>query len=253
MLLHHMKETAGGMLKVRQPTVTDPAASIAHPVNFCHLVTPTFSRSIIGVLRRNKVGNNGGINRNSNPVAVFFFNWQLSSKKNDLDLGGQKKIEFLPVFSSLYVCGKIEYLYRHTLLCIRDEAQKTRLRDAAEDAKNGDKTRGGGGRGSCSDTAVDDSTNETIDRVARYRFDYSSSYSLPLFRVASSAQQIPALPECVCFPSSSFSEVLASFVFISFQIFAFWFYCLLFLMFPVLLALLCCVLVPGTLAFHLNL
>ena len=56
---------------------------------------------------------------------------------------------------------------------------------------------------------------------------------LPLFRIASSAQQIPALPQYVCFPSinSSFSEVLALFVFclffrffFSFQIFCFCFY-----------------------------
>ena len=55
----------------------------------------------------------------------------------------------------------------------RDEAQKSWLRRAAEDAKNGDKGRGGGWRGSCSDIAVDECRNEKIDRMAinRYPFD----------------------------------------------------------------------------------
>ena len=52
----------------------------------------------------------------------------------------------------------------------RDEAQRSRLRHAAEDAKNGDKGRGGGGKGSRTDTAIDDCRNEMIDGVARYRF-----------------------------------------------------------------------------------
>ena len=41
----------------------------------------------------------------------------------------------------------------------------------AEDAENGDKRRGGGGTGSCTDTAVDECRKEMVDRVARYRFD----------------------------------------------------------------------------------
>ena len=53
-----------------------------------------------------------------------------------------------------------------------DEAKRSRLRHAAEDTKDGDKGRGGGGTGSCTDTAVDECRNEMIDRVAGYRFDY---------------------------------------------------------------------------------
>ena len=55
----------------------------------------------------------------------------------------------------------------------RDEAQRDRLRHAAEGAKNGDKGRRGGERGGRADTAVDECRNERIDRVAinRYRFD----------------------------------------------------------------------------------
>ena len=50
-------------------------------------------------------------------------------------------------------------------------AQKVWLRHAEEDAKNGDKGGGGGGRDSCTDTAVDECRNEIIDRLARYRID----------------------------------------------------------------------------------
>ena len=53
----------------------------------------------------------------------------------------------------------------------RDEVQRSRLRQTAEDAKNGDKGRGGGRRGSPTDTAVDECRDEMIDRVARYRLD----------------------------------------------------------------------------------
>ena len=53
----------------------------------------------------------------------------------------------------------------------RDEAQKRRLRHAAEDAMNGDKERSIGGCDSCTDSAVDEYRNEMIDRVARYRVD----------------------------------------------------------------------------------
>ena len=51
-----------------------------------------------------------------------------------------------------------------------NEAQRCRLHHAAEDAENGDKGRGGGGRGSRIDTAVDECRNKMIDRVDRYRF-----------------------------------------------------------------------------------
>ena len=53
----------------------------------------------------------------------------------------------------------------------RDEEQKRRLRHAADDAKNSDKGTGRGGRGSGSDTAVDECRNKMIYRVAGYRFD----------------------------------------------------------------------------------
>ena len=52
------------------------------------------------------------------------------------------------------------------------EAEKSWLRHATEDAKSGDKEKPGGrGGGSRTDTAVDESRNEIVDRVARYRFD----------------------------------------------------------------------------------
>ena len=54
----------------------------------------------------------------------------------------------------------------------RYETQRSRLRHAAKDAKNGDKgRRREGGRGSRTDTAIDECRNEMIDRVARCRFD----------------------------------------------------------------------------------
>ena len=54
----------------------------------------------------------------------------------------------------------------------QDKAPRSRLHHAAEDAKSGDKGRGGGGAGgSRTDTAVDVCRIEMIDRVARYRFD----------------------------------------------------------------------------------
>ena len=67
------------------------------------------------------------------------------------------------------------------------------------------------------------------------------------FIEASSVQQIYVFPEYVCFPSSSLSELLASFVLFHFRNY-FWFYCLLVLFWSCLCR---CVLVPGTLAFHL--
>ena len=53
----------------------------------------------------------------------------------------------------------------------RDEAESSWLRHATEDAKSDDKGRGGEGRGSRTDTAVDECRNEMVDCVARYRFD----------------------------------------------------------------------------------
>ena len=56
--------------------------------------------------------------------------------------------------------------------CHTDEAQRSRRRHAAEDAKSGDKGRereGGGGRRT--DTAVDECRNEMIDRMVGYRLD----------------------------------------------------------------------------------
>ena len=54
----------------------------------------------------------------------------------------------------------------------RDEAESRWLRHEAEDAKSDDKGKGGGkGRGSRTDTAVDECRNELVDRVARYRFE----------------------------------------------------------------------------------
>ena len=49
----------------------------------------------------------------------------------------------------------------------RDEAERSRLRHAAEDAKNGDKEGWGGGKGSPTDPAVDECRNEMIERVTR--------------------------------------------------------------------------------------
>ena len=58
----------------------------------------------------------------------------------------------------------------------RDEAESSWLRHTTEDAKSGDKGRERGkGRGSRTDTAVDECRNEMVDRVARYGFDYEVS------------------------------------------------------------------------------
>ena len=51
----------------------------------------------------------------------------------------------------------------------KGEAEKSWVPHETEDAKSGDKGKTGGG--SRTDTAVDESRNETVDRVARYRFD----------------------------------------------------------------------------------
>ena len=69
---------------------------------------------------------------------------------------------------------------------------------------------------------------------------------IPLLRVASSVQQPYVFLEYVCSPSSSLSDLLASLVlgFISDCIF----YCLVLIFWS---RLFCCVLVPGTQAFHL--
>ena len=55
----------------------------------------------------------------------------------------------------------------------RDDAESSWLRHAIEDAKSDDKKRerGKGRGGRTDDTAVDESRNEMVDRVARYRFD----------------------------------------------------------------------------------
>ena len=54
----------------------------------------------------------------------------------------------------------------------RDEADRSWLRHSTEDAKSDDKGTGGKKeRGSRTDTAGDESRNEMVDRVARYRFD----------------------------------------------------------------------------------
>ena len=54
----------------------------------------------------------------------------------------------------------------------RDEAESSWLRHATEDAKSDDKgRRERKGRSSRTDTAVDECRNETVGRMARYRFD----------------------------------------------------------------------------------
>ena len=73
--------------------------------------------------------------------------------------------------------------------------------------------------------------------------------NLPLLRVVPSAQQISVLPECVCFPSGSLPELLASFVFYFISERRFVYIVFLYLFFRSCLC--CCVIVPGTLAFHL--
>ena len=98
-----------------------------------------------------------------------------------------------------------------------------------------------------------------IDRMARYRFDQllqtSACIYLPLLRVASSAQQISALPEYVCFPSGCLPEALASFEICLISDFWFRFYLSIFRMFLVLLVLLCSRTryADFLLAWHLNL
>ena len=56
----------------------------------------------------------------------------------------------------------------------KSEAEKSWLRHAAVDAMSSSKGKPGGvrGRGSRTDTAVDECKNEKVDRVARYRCDY---------------------------------------------------------------------------------
>ena len=140
----------------------------------------------------------------------------------------------------------------------RDEAQRNRLRNAAEDAKKGDKEKGGGAGGRAA-VLIQPSTNaecrnETIDRVARYRSVRLAltdvCLRLPLLRVPSSVQQISVLPECICVQSGSLSEVLASFVFCFISaLFCYDFVVFLFIFFWSCLC--CCVIIPGTLVFHL--
>ena len=63
---------------------------MVHPVKFCHLVTSTFCRSILRIVRRNKAGKNRGVERNSNPVSIFILKnlatlekkWPKFEKKN---------------------------------------------------------------------------------------------------------------------------------------------------------------------------
>ena len=96
--------------------------------------------------------------------------------------------------------------------------------------------RGGGGRGSCSDTAVDKSRHEMIDRVPRYRFHQllqaCSCISLSFVVLIRQCSRYPPFLSTYAFRisiNSSLSEVLASFVFcyhffsfyFSFQIFRF--------------------------------
>ena len=53
-----------------------------------------------------------------------------------------------------------------------DEVESSWLRYATEDTKSDDKEKGGrGGGGSRTDTPVDETRNEMVDRMARYRFD----------------------------------------------------------------------------------
>ena len=60
----------------------------------------------------------------------------------------------------------------------RGEAMRSWLRHPAQDAKGDEKGRG---RGSRTDTAVDERRDETIDRVARYRSDEPLNSSSFLF------------------------------------------------------------------------
>ena len=55
----------------------------------------------------------------------------------------------------------------------KGEAEKSWLRHATEDAKSGDKGKPGVRvrGGSHTNTAVDESRNEMVDRAARYRFE----------------------------------------------------------------------------------
>ena len=57
----------------------------------------------------------------------------------------------------------------------RDEAWRSRQRHAAEDAKNGDKERGG----SRTDTAIDECRNEWIDWVANVKITGSGRLCTP--------------------------------------------------------------------------
>ena len=64
------------------------------------------------------------------------------------------------------------YYIIHTTRWHKDEAESGWLRHATEDAKSDDKgRRGGKGKGSRIDTAVDECRNEMVDRVTKYRFD----------------------------------------------------------------------------------
>ena len=71
-----------------------------------------------------------------------------------------------------YCRGVVEAAEYFMMRWHRDEAESSWLRHTTEDAKSDDKGRGGGkGRGSRTDTAVDEYRNEMVHRVARYRFD----------------------------------------------------------------------------------
>ena len=68
--------------------------------------------------------------------------------------------------------GVVEAAEWFTTRWHRADAESSWLRHATEDAKSDDTGRGWReGRGSRTDTAVDECRNEMVDRVPRYRID----------------------------------------------------------------------------------